>query len=72
MSAKYHITRPWLADTYRLRRVHHADIEVPQADPAVRTHTAKPVISLVASPRIKSNGRDPRLMALASCYEYRF
>jgi hypothetical protein len=57
--------------TYRLGSVKHADAEVPQTKTSILTNTAESIIPFVASPRIKSNSRYPRLMTLASGYQCR-
>jgi hypothetical protein len=44
----------------------HADVEVPQTQPAVLTNAAKTVVSVIAAPGVKSHRCDPGLVALAT------
>ena len=51
---------------YRLGSMQHADIEVPQKQAAVFTDTTETVIPVVATPRIKGDTSDPRVMTRAA------
>lgn len=47
----------------------HAHIEIPQAQSAVLSNTAKSIVPVITTPRVEGHGGDPGLMALTSCYD---
>lgn len=58
--------RLWNEGTYRLWPAQHANVEIPQAQPAVLADAAEPVVLVIASPRVKRHRGNPGLMALAA------
>lgn len=53
-------------ETYRFRTVQHPNVEIPEKQSAVVANTAKSICSLVTSPRVKGNRRNPRVVSLTS------
>lgn len=49
----------------------HSNVKVPQAQAAIFPNATKSVVTLVATPQVKRQGRHPRLMTLASSHKCR-
>lgn len=54
------------SDTYCFRTMKHSYTEIPKQEPAIFPNASKAIVPIIATPRIKANGGNPRLVTLTT------